>query len=164
VTEPGLTPVERVGRVRELRQEADAAITAYRSRIVAAGQARERALAVTGEARSRDGSVRAEVDATGVVTGLTLGPGARNGTPETLATTIVATIQEAAARARTAMADAMAPLRAGGEATRSATAAVPELAALRFELPAVPRTAIDPTTVATGGWTPPPHDPDPDGR
>jgi DNA-binding protein YbaB len=146
VTEPGLTPEQRVARVRELRQEADAAMSAYQSRIAAAGQARERALGVTGQASSRDGSVRVTVDSTGVVTGLELAPSAlEKYTPEKLSTAIVATIQEAAAQARATMAEAMAPLRESGAAARAATAGVPELAALRFEVPAVPRTATDPT-------------------
>jgi DNA-binding protein YbaB len=142
VTEPGLTPAQRVARVAALQREADDAMAALTDRVAAARTVSERALTVSGEASSRDGTVRVVVDPTGVVTSLTLAPTAfERGTPERLSTAIVATAQEAAAKARAAMTDAMAPIRGPS----AATAAIPELDALRFAVPEVPRTAVDPT-------------------
>jgi DNA-binding protein YbaB len=147
VTEPGLTPEQRVARVNELQQQASAAMTNLRATVAAAGEARQRALAVSGEAGSRDQTVRVKVDSTGVLTSLTIAPGTfEKTTPERLAATITATIQEAASRARSDMAEAMAPLREGAGRAGTATAAVPELRELRFGVPEVPRTATDPTT------------------
>jgi len=56
---------------------------------------------------------------------------------------VVAVIQQAAAKARADMAEAMTPIRAGGDAARKAAAGVPDLSALRFDVPAVPHTAVD---------------------
>ena len=121
-------------------------MSALRERVAAARQVREQALAVSGEATSGGGTIRVVVDSTGVMTALTLAPSVFDrGTPERLSSAIVATIQAAAAKARAGMAEAMAPIRDGGATASAATAAVPELAGLRFDVPEVPRTAIDPT-------------------
>jgi DNA-binding protein YbaB len=135
VTEPGFTPK----RVAELQRQAADTMAALQQRITAAAQVHERAMSVSGQASSQDGTVTAVVDSTGVVTSLAFGPSTfdRN-TPEKLASTVVAVIQQAAARARADMAEAMAPIRAGGDAVH-----VPELDALRFDVPAVPHTAVD---------------------
>lgn len=134
MTEPGFTPK----RVAELQQQAADTMAALRERITAAVQVHERAMSVSGEARSQDGTVTAVVDSTGVVTSLTFGPSTFDkNTPEKLASTVVAVIQQAAARARADMAAAMAPIRAGADAR------VPELDALRFDVPPVPHTAVD---------------------
>jgi DNA-binding protein YbaB len=146
VTEPGLTPEQRLARVADLQQQADSAMATLRKRIAAAGEARDLAREVSGEATSQDGAVRVKVDSTGVVTALNLAPSAFDrSTPERLATTIVATIQKAATTARAGMTEAMAPLRAGGDQARAAMAGIPELDSLRFDVPEVPRTAVDPT-------------------
>ncbi|HEY3606923.1 MAG TPA: YbaB/EbfC family nucleoid-associated protein [Pseudonocardiaceae bacterium] len=140
MTEPGFT----AARVAELQREADGTMAALADRITAAAQVRERAMSVSGKASSQDGSVTVVVDSTGVVTSLTLAPTVFDRTtPEKLASTLVAVIQQAATRARTDMAAAMAPLRAGGDAARKAAAGVPELSALRFDVPEVPHTAVD---------------------
>jgi DNA-binding protein YbaB len=146
VTEPGLTPQQRVTQVAALQRQADDAMAALTDRVAAAKKVREQALAVSGEASSRDGTIRVVVDSTGVVTSLTLAPSVfERGTPERLGVAIVATVQEAAAKARAAMTAAMEPIRADGAAARAATAAVPGLEELRFGVPEVPRTAVDPT-------------------
>jgi DNA-binding protein YbaB len=140
VTEPGFTPK----RVAELQRQADDTMAALRERITAATEVRERAMSVSGEASSHDGTVTAVVDSTGVVTSLTFAPSVfdRN-TPEKLASTVVAVIQKAAAKARADMAEAMAPIRSDADAARKAAAGVPDLSALRFDVPAVPQTAVD---------------------
>ncbi len=105
------------------------------------------ALAATGEARSHDGTVRATVDSTGVLTALDFTPSLFDrSTPDKLAATIVATVQAAAGRARAQ----------AGQAWESLTAADAGLLATaarevgRWGLPAggvpeVPNTATDPT-------------------
>jgi len=140
VTGPGFTPE----RVAELQRQAADTMTALQERITAAAEVRERAMSVSGQASSQDGTVTAVVDSTGVVTSLTFAPSTfdRN-TPEKLASTVVAVIQQAAAKARADMAEAMTPIRAGGDAARKAAAGVPDLSALRFDVPAVPHTAVD---------------------
>ena len=67
---------EQTSRVEGLRQQADTAMASLQARIAHVRQAQEQAMQVTGESTSRDGSVRVTVDATGVVTGLTLSPSA----------------------------------------------------------------------------------------
>jgi DNA-binding protein YbaB len=133
-------------RVAELRQEADKAMAALRERVTAARELQQQAMGATGEASSGDGRVRVVVDATGVVTSLTFAPSVFDTTtPETLATTVVATIQAAATKARTKVTEAMAPIRADGEPARAGVAGIPELQGLRFGVPEVPMTATDPT-------------------
>jgi len=133
-------------RVAELRQEADRAMSALQERVAAAREMRQQAMGATGEASSGDGRVRVVVDATGVVTSLTFAPSVFDATtPETLATTVVATVQAAAAKARAKVTEAMAPIRADGEPARAGVAGIPELQDLRFGVPEVPKTATDPT-------------------
>jgi DNA-binding protein YbaB len=144
MTEPGLTPEERAARVSELQVEADEAMAGLRTRMAAVAQAQQTALSGTGEATSRDGSVRVTVDATGVVTQLAFSDTAfQKSTPERLAVATVATIQEAAAQARARMQQTLAPLTAESQpALAVARRNVPGLAELT--VPEVPRTATDP--------------------
>lgn len=145
--EPGLPPEQMPARVAELRQQADQAMTALRERVAAAREVHQQAMSVTGEASSGDGRVRAVVDATGVVTALTFAPSALDVTsPEKLASTVVATIQKAAAQARAKVTETMAPIRAGSSDARAGLAGIPGLRDLRFGVPDVPTTAADPTT------------------
>ena len=143
--EPGLPPDQMPARVAELRQQADQTMSALRERIAAARQVRQQAMSITGEATSGDGRVRVVVNSTGVVTSLTLAPSALDTTPDKLASTVVATIQKAAAQARAKVTETMAPIRAGSEQARSAVADIPGLNDLRFGVPDVPTTAADPT-------------------
>jgi DNA-binding protein YbaB len=140
VTGPGFTPE----LVAELQRQADDTMAALQERITAAAGVRERAMSVSGSASSDDGTVTVVVDSTGVVTSLTFAPSVfdRN-TPDRLASTVVAVIQKAASKARADMADAMAPIRSDADAARKAAAGVPELSALRFDVPEVPHTAVD---------------------
>lgn len=144
MTEPGLTPEQREARVSELQGEADEVMAGLRDRMAAVAQAQQTALSGTGEATSRDGSVRVTVDATGVVTALAFDDTAfQKSTPERLAAATVATIQEAAAQARGRMRETLAPLTSVGQgALAAARHNVPGLAGLT--VPEVPHTATDP--------------------
>src|SRR6266498_4101108 len=144
MTEPGLTPEQREARVAELRSDADEAMAGLHAKMAAVQQAQSAALSATGQATSRDGSVRVTVDATGVVTALEFAPSAfQKSTPERLGAATVATIQEAAAKARGQMRETLAPLTSGAQgALAAARANVPGLDGLT--VPEVPRTATDP--------------------
>jgi DNA-binding protein YbaB len=138
---------QQTARVEGLRHEADAAMSSLHARIAQARQAQADAMQVTGQATSRDGSVRVSVDATGVVTSLNLSPSAfdRN-TPDKLAQAIVATLQSAAAQARGQLRTAFSEVRAGsGDVLAAADAGAAELGVPRMSVPEVPRTADDPT-------------------
>lgn len=140
MTGPGFTPE----RVAELQRQADDTMAALQERITAAAEVRDRAMSVSGTAGSSDGTVTAVVDSTGVVTSLTFAPSVfERSTPDRLASTVVAVIQQAATKARADMAVAMAPIRTGADAARRAAAGVPDLSALRFDVPEVPHTAVD---------------------
>ncbi|HEX4225574.1 MAG TPA: YbaB/EbfC family nucleoid-associated protein [Pseudonocardiaceae bacterium] len=139
-------------RVAELHVQAESVLAGLQDKIDAVREAQAGALAVTGEETSRDGSVRAVVDATGVVTALTFAPSAfdRN-TPEKLAQATVATIQAAAAKARGRASDALAGVRAPASGMLAAAAsAYPDLDPTALSVPAVPRTATDPGEDAFG--------------
>lgn len=148
---------EQTSRVEGLRQQADTAMASLQARIAHVRQAQEQAMQVTGESTSRDGSVRVTVDATGVVTGLTLSPSAFDkNTPDKLAQAIVATIQSAAAQARGQMSAAFSAVRGSAGDSGVINAAEQGTAALgvpRMSVPEVPRTADDPTG-QFAGWEP----------
>jgi hypothetical protein len=143
-------------RVAQLRGQADEVLTGLRDKLAAVREASQSALSVTGEATSRDGTVRVVVDATGVVTDLVFAPTAFDqGSPERLARATIATIQAAAARARATVSDSLATVRAPGSGILAAAAAAyPELRADGLRTPAVPRTATDPEDDA-GSWSEP---------
>jgi DNA-binding protein YbaB len=101
MTDPDLSPEQRMAKVAELRQQADGALAGLRAQMAAVKQAQQQALSSTGEATSRDGSVQVAVDATGVVTSLKFAPTAFDRTtPDKLAQTVVATIRRAPDRYR----------------------------------------------------------------
>jgi DNA-binding protein YbaB len=146
MTEPDLSPEQRAAKVAELRQQADGALAGLRAQMAAVKQAQQEALSSTGEAKSRDGSVQATVDATGVVTALKLSPNAfERTTPDKLAQAVVATIQAAAAKARTKVSETMAPVRAQSANVLAAAGNASGLDAAKLSTPEVPRTAADPT-------------------
>jgi DNA-binding protein YbaB len=153
VTEPGLTPEQRQERVAGLRGQAEGVLSELREKLAAVRETQSQALAVMGEATSRDGSVRVMVDATGVVTSLTFAPSAfERGSPEKLAQATVATIQAAAAQARAKVGEVLGPLRAqSGPVLAAAMEGVPGLGAASLVVPEVPRTAVDPA-VSVGSW------------
>jgi DNA-binding protein YbaB len=130
------------------QQQIDSVVTELRSRAAKIRENQAAALSATGEAASHDGTVRATVDATGVLTALTFTPSLfERSTPDKLARTIVATVQAAAAQARTKSAEAFQSLRSTDDAGLLATAA---RETERWGVPAggvpdVPNTATDPT-------------------
>lgn len=76
-------------------------------------EAQQRAASATGTATSQDGNVTVEVNAVGIVTDLRLAASTfGKGTPDQLAKTIVATVQEAARAARGQADEAMAEVQA----------------------------------------------------
>jgi hypothetical protein len=137
-------------RVAELHGQADEVMAGLRAKVAAVAQAQQTALSVTGEASSRDGSVRAVVDATGVVTSLVFAASAfERSTPEKLAQATIFTIQAAAAQARARVSETLAPAREpGSRILAAAEDAFPELSARQLSVPEVPRTATDPADEA----------------
>jgi DNA-binding protein YbaB len=137
VAEQRLTPQEQV----------DSVVTELRSRAAKIRENQAAALSATGEAASHDGTVRASVDATGVLTALNFTPSLFDrSTPDKLARTIVATVQAAAAQARGKAAEAFQSLRSDDSGLLAAAARETE----RWGVPAggvpeVPNTATDPT-------------------
>ncbi|MFI9381103.1 YbaB/EbfC family nucleoid-associated protein [Kutzneria sp. NPDC052558] len=145
MTEPDLSPEQRLAKVAELRQQADGALAGLRAQMAAVKQAQQQALSSTGEATSKDGSVQAAVDATGVVTSLKFAPTAfERSTPDKLAQTVVATIQAAAAKARAKVSETLAPVRTQSANVLAAAGSAVGLDAGQLSTPAVPRTATDP--------------------
>lgn len=137
--EPGLSPERMPARVEQLRQEADRAMAVLTDRIAAAKQLQAQGAGGGADARSGDGRVQVVVDPTGVVTSLTFAPSVFDTTtPDRLASTVVATVQAAAAKARARAAEAMTSLKGtAGAQSRG----------LDFDVPAAPVTAADPTAV-----------------
>jgi len=145
MTEPDLSPEQRMAKVAELRQQADGALAGLRAQMAAVKQAQQQALSSTGEATSKDGSVQVAVDATGVVTSLKFAPSAfERTTPDKLAQTVVATIQAAAAKARAKVSETMAPVRTQSANVLAAAGSAVGLDAGQLSTPSVPRTATDP--------------------
>lgn len=105
------------------------------------------ALSITGTASSQDGSVRAVVDATGVVTSLEFAPSALDRSSlDRLARTVVATIQSAAAQARERMTESWQAWQGpDSEILAKAAAATGRLGLPRIGVPEVPRTETDQT-------------------
>jgi DNA-binding protein YbaB len=137
LAEQRLTPQEQV----------DSVVAELRSRAARIRENQAAALAATGQAASHDGTVRATVDATGVLTALTFTPALfERSTPDKLARTIVATVQAAAAQARGRAAEAFESMRSDDIGTLASAARQTE----RWGVPAggvpdVPSTATDPT-------------------
>lgn len=94
--------------------EAEHVYSVTRRRKEALRAAEAQALGATGEAAAADGSVRATVDAAGMLTGLELTSTALRATPEDLARLVITVTQQAAARARGAVRDVYEPLRGEG--------------------------------------------------
>jgi hypothetical protein len=87
-------------RARQLGAEAEHLYGVTKRRKEALRMAEASARGATGDAASRDGSVRAAVDAGGMLTSLVLTPGALRMDPTELAALITEVTQQAAARAR----------------------------------------------------------------
>jgi len=105
---------ELTERARQLSAEAEHLYSVTRRRKEALRAAKDQALEVTGEATSPDGSVRATVDAGGMLISLVLGAKALRRDPADLATLVTTVAQQAAAGARAAVREVYEPLRAEG--------------------------------------------------
>jgi DNA-binding protein YbaB len=105
------------------------------------------ALSATGEASSHDGTVRATVDATGVLTALNFTPSLFDRTtPDKLARTIVATTQAAASKARAQADQAWQSIRSDNSGLLATAAKeTGRWGVLAGGVPEVPNTATDPT-------------------
>lgn len=101
-------------RARQLTAEAEHLYSVTKRRKEALRTAKEQALKATGEAASPDGSVRATVDAGGMLTDLVLSAKALRADPHDLATLVTTVTQQAAARARAAVREVYEPLRGEG--------------------------------------------------
>ncbi|HEX6356192.1 YbaB/EbfC family nucleoid-associated protein [Actinophytocola sp.] len=98
-------------RARQLSADAEHLYGVTKRRKEALRAANEQALQVTGEATARDGSVRATVDAGGMLTDLALSAETLRSDPTDLARLVTAVTQQAAARARAAVRDVYESLR-----------------------------------------------------
>lgn len=109
-----MTDQELTERAGQLAAEAQHLYGVTKRRKEALRAAKEHALDVTGEAASRDGSVRATVDAGGMLTDLVVTADALRATPGELARLVIEVTQQAAAGARAAVRDTYEPLRNEG--------------------------------------------------
>jgi DNA-binding protein YbaB len=143
-------------QIKQLYAEADSTMAQLKDRMASVREAQQEALQATGEASSQDGTVRAVVDSTGVVTALTIAPSVfERSTPERLAQTVVATIQRAAAQSRGKMSAAMAPTAPEEGLSAKAAEALAEYGIPKVGVPEVPHTAVDPTLPDTTYEQPP---------
>lgn len=109
-----MTDQELTERAGQLAAEAQHLYGVTKRRKEALRAAKEHALNVTGEAAAPDGSVRATVDAGGMLTDLVFTADALRTAPGDLAGLIVEVAQQAAAGARAAVRETYEPLRNEG--------------------------------------------------
>jgi DNA-binding protein YbaB len=129
------------------QEQVDGVVAELRSRAAKIRENQAAALSTTGEAASHDGTVRATVDATGVLTALSFTPSLfERSTPDKLARTIVATVQAAASQARGKAAEAFQSLRSDDTGVLATAARETERWGVPAgDVPDVPNTATDPT-------------------
>jgi len=129
------------------QEQADEIAAQVLAQVERAKDQQRTALSITGTASSRDGSVHAVVDATGVVTSLEFAPSALDrGSLDKLARTVVATIQSAAAQAREQMSESWQSWQGpDSDILTRAAAATGRLGLPRIGVPDVPRTETDQT-------------------
>jgi DNA-binding protein YbaB len=132
---------------RDAQAQVDAIVAEVQATAARVREQQRAALSVNGTARSQDGTVRAVVDATGVVTSLDLEPSVfARSTPDKLARTVVATIQAAARQARTQLDASQQSMRAPHEGVLAKAAqGAGRLGLPAVGVPEVPSTAVDPT-------------------
>jgi DNA-binding protein YbaB len=151
VSEPGQSVDQQIAA---LHAQADQAMQGLQKTIEGVRAAQQEALRATGEATSKDGTVRVAVDATGVLTSVTFAPSVFDrSTPEKLAQTVLATAQSAAAQARGRMSEAMNGVRGNDDVQKAAAEGATRLGVPPMAVPQVPRTAVDPT--GQDNWTAP---------
>jgi YbaB/EbfC DNA-binding family len=129
-----MTNREFIERAGQLSAEAEHLYSFSKRRKETLGTARERAIKITAEAASADGTIRATVDVGGMLAKLVVAPEALG---RELADRITAVVQEAAAKARAAVGEVYAPLRAEG-VVRDMPVLLPEP-----EVPPVPRVVVE---------------------
>ena len=129
------------------QEQADEIAAQVLAQLARARDQQRTALSITGTASSRDGSVHAVVDATGVVTSLEFAPSALDRSDlDKLARTVVATIQTAAAQAREQMTESWRSWQGpDSDVLAQAAAATGRLGLPRIGVPDVPRTETDQT-------------------
>lgn len=138
--------VEEHGLWSDPQSQVDAIAAQVQATAARMREQQQSALSVTGAATSQDGTVRAVVDVTGVVTSLHLAASAfGRTTPDRLARTVVATIQAAARQSRGRL-----------DATWQSMHAphTERLGGTTVSVPDVPSTATDPTS-DTDPWQQP---------
>lgn len=129
----------------EAQQQVDDDMAALKQRVEAIRDQQRQAFSATAGATSRDGRVHVTVDATGVPRDMSFARNSFEGTtPEKLARTVLATVQQAATSARSTLAGSVDQLRAGDEEMSAARAGAQEMLG-DLGAPAVPHTASDPT-------------------
>lgn len=95
-----------------MRQQVDSLLAGLNRQTAALSHAQAQAAAVTGRATSADGLVTVTVNAAGVMTDAQFAPSSFDrSTPEKLARSVVAVVQEAAAAAQQGVETALAPVR-----------------------------------------------------
>ncbi len=145
VTESRLTPGQELSSSAWAQAQADGIVAQLREQAARLRERQTSALSGKGEASAKDGSVKAVVDASGVVTSLQFAPSVfERTTPDKLARTVVATIQAAATQARAQLTESLQSLREGDAGVLAAAAQGAERLGLpRVGVPAVPRTEED---------------------
>jgi DNA-binding protein YbaB len=158
VAESEPTQDQHTAASSQAQAQIDAVLKELAERTAQVREQQASALSVTGRASSQDGTVRATVDATGVVTALDFASSVFDrSTPDKLARTVVATIQAAAAQARGEMSENLAAARAPQEGVLAAAAQGSRGLGIQVGVPEVPRTVTDPTGEQDGWQEPQPQ-------
>jgi DNA-binding protein YbaB len=174
VTESRLTPQQELSSAAWGQAQADGIVAQLREQAAKLRERQSSALSGKSEATAKDGSVKAVVDASGVVTSLEFSPSVfERTTPDKLARTVVATIQSAATKARAQMNESLESMRGEGSGLLAQAAAGAERLGLpAVGVPEVPHTEEDPTgrpeawtagpaaDEAADKWSPPAEEPE----
>ncbi|GAA3842326.1 YbaB/EbfC family nucleoid-associated protein [Saccharothrix violaceirubra] len=115
MTDPSGRRAELEARNAAMREQVDTLLGELREKTAQLRETQERALAVTASAVSKDGTVKASVDASGALTSLEFAPSAfdRHQTPDKLARLATETVRQAIAKARTEVEETLADARTG---------------------------------------------------
>ena len=140
-----------VARNAAMRNRVDTMIADLQRRTQDVSELQQAALAVQGEASSRDGAVRVRTNAAGVPLAIDLSSTAfQSTTPERLGAAVLEVAQAAARQARARSAEILAPVTADVPDLRDLVPGVPDLRVVVPEVPE-PGAAVPPRT-------PPPAD------
>ncbi|KAA2264618.1 YbaB/EbfC family nucleoid-associated protein [Solihabitans fulvus] len=137
MSEPSGLRAELEARNAAMREQVDGLLAELRKKTDELKDTQAKAFAVTADAVSPDGTVRASVDATGVLTKLEFAPSSfERSTPEKLARTATETILQAAGKARAQVSEAFEPLQDGPSIDLSEM--LPGLPSMKDLIPPVP--------------------------